>query len=94
MANAFLFEMPVNRRLSFSGLFLFENCSRDFYSKCPSFTMLEIFEMPHFQYQIGKWGISNISSIKKWKNAFPLFSNRKRPENENLRFWPKIFGAV
>ena len=53
------FEMPQNRRISFSVPFLFLNSSRVNFLKCPFF-MFEFFEMPHFSYLIlkmGKWGI-------------------------------------
>ena len=43
MAYAFVFEMPKNRTFLFPVLFLFENWSRDFYSKCPTFLCSKYF---------------------------------------------------
>ena len=60
----------------------------------PHFFMFEFFEMPHFphfQNQIGKMGHfkkfehKNVRHLKKL--ARDHFFNRKRTENEILRFW-------
>ena len=81
MAFVFFLEMPQNQWITFSVLFCLKNKSRDFSSKCPTFSFpktlkcpiflsdFECAEMPyfrHFQNEIGKLGISRLSEMKMW----------------------------
>ena len=47
---AFYFEMPQNRRLSFSAHFLIFQTSHVFFFEMPRFFMFKFFEMPHFSH--------------------------------------------
>ena len=59
----------------------------------PHFFMFDFFEIPHFshfQNQIGKMRhFKNVEDMKVGylKKARDQFENRKRTENEILRFW-------
>ena len=54
-AFAFYFEIPQNRKKSFSIHFLFSNWSRSFFQMFVNhFLMFEIYEMPRFSYLILK----------------------------------------
>ena len=59
MAIAFIFEMPQNRRISISVIFLFEYLVTCFSLEMPHFELLENLEMPQFsrfQNQMGNMG--------------------------------------
>ena len=78
MAFAFYLKCLRNEGIQFR-CFLFENWSHVFYTKCsisnaPTFTMLKIFEMPHFP-------LFQNQMRKMWN--FEYFEHRKWFSNKN-----------